>query len=99
MVLRPGCDIVQIAERLHQQLRSRSGQSITQLDCCLFRMDWRFPLEQNVSGIEARVDLHGSDASHGLAVRNGPLDGSRATVLRQQRSVYVNDPPRRNIED
>ena len=65
------------------------GQAFGQLSGGLFRADGRFPLQQNIAGIDARVGEHGGHAGDGLALPYRPLHGSRAPVPGQQRGVHV----------
>ena len=75
------------------------GQARAQFERVFFRADLGFPFEQHVAGVEAGVDPHGGDAGVRFAVRDGPLDGRRAAIFGQQRSVDIDDAVRRDVED
>src|SRR5437763_17053982 len=52
-------------------------------------MNYHLALQQYVSGVQALVDAHGRHAGHGFAASNGPLNGGRASIFRQQGSVHI----------
>src|SRR5581483_5944224 len=86
-------------ERRQQQLRAASRQSLTQFDRVFLGADGSLLLQQHVTGIETGVDAHGGDAGDALAVRDGPLNGRGAAILRQQRRVHIDDAVLRQIDD
>src|ERR1700682_2019395 len=80
-----------LAERSNQKLRARCGQPLAKLQRIFFRPDFRLPFEQHVTGVEPSVDAHGGDSGSLFAVRNGPLNRCRAAILRQQRSMHIDN--------
>ena len=88
----------QAGERFHQQIRAHRGQACAEFDGVLVRPDLGLGLQEHVAGIEAGVDAHGGDAGARLAVEDGPLNGPRPAVLRQQRGVHVDDAERRQVD-
>ena len=56
-------------------------------------------LQEHVARVEPLVHLHDRDAGLRLPLRDRPLDGRRAAILRQQRAVHVHRAVRRELEE
>ena len=78
-------------QRLNQQIRAGLRQPLAQFESILFGTDFGFPFEQHVAGVEPGVDAHGRNAGARFAIGDGPLDGRRAAIFRQQGRVHIND--------
>ena len=64
----------------------------------LLRSDGRAGCQQNVAGVHAGVHHHGGDAGFAIPVDDGPLDGGRTAIARQQRGVHVDGTPAGDVQ-
>ena len=74
------------------------GQPLGQFPGSLLRADGRFPLQQNIAGVDARIGEHGGHAGDGLALPDRPLDGRRSPMPGQQGSMHVHRADLRHIQ-
>src|SRR5882762_11919551 len=83
------CAGLQTSESLHHQLGADRRQFRRDPFGGISRADGALALEEDVAGVEARINTHGRDPGDGLSTRDGPLDGRRAPILWQKGCMHV----------
>ena len=98
MILRRRRDRVEAVERAQQDARAEISHPRAELARGLIGADGERFLEQHVARVHARIHLEGRDARLRLAADDGPRDGRRAAIARQEGGVDVDRAAYRHIE-
>src|SRR5215470_12980943 len=85
-------------QSVEHQVRTSGGKAGGEFGRCLIRTDRKLLTKQHFAGVHARVDAHGGIASDGFALRDGPVDGSCATISGEQGSMEIDPAEPRYIE-
>ena len=84
-------------QRLHQQLSPLFCKARRNLWRGFVRADISLALQQDPTGIQALINLHGGHSGAPGTAGKGPLNGGRAAQFRQQRSMHVDNSARRKV--
>ena len=71
------------------QVARETGQALEQLSARLRRTDLHHLTQQHGAGVHADVHLHQAHTRLPIAAHDGPLNGSRTTPAREQRTMHV----------
>ena len=91
--------LLQSFKRIQKHFRAQTAQPFKEFPRRFSRKDFQFPFQQHISRIQAYIGKHGGDARYFLAVDQGPLNGRRSAVFRQQRGVHVDASQRRQLQN
>src|SRR5580692_2182805 len=78
---RRDCICIEPAQSVDHKIGTNCGQRGSNSLGSIRRFDRNFFLQQDVAGIESRVDSHGSDPSYTLSISDRPLNGRCSTIL------------------
>jgi len=90
--------VAQPAQSVGYEGSAESGQAFGKPRRGFIASDKSLVLEDDVAGVHAGVDAHGSYTGDGFAVSYGPLDGSCAAIFGEKGGVKVDPAESRDIE-